>query len=165
MILAKRPSRTTVTFGMFAVLERIVDQVRRAAPQGLTLHAHRDGVRRFDNDLSGIDAACARGSGRRVARQIAEFRHGVLFAAFAAREIQIFVQHVFHLDDVGAHRLDVGRLAHHGELELHARQRRLQVVTDARQHLGALLHMAFDAFAHGDERRARRGALRSRHRV
>ena len=45
----------------------------------------------------------------------------------------------------------VGVLAHHGELQPHARQRRLQIVADAGQHFGALLHVALDALAHGDE--------------
>ena len=42
-------------------------------------------------------------------------------------------------------------VAHHRELQAHARERRLQVMADARQHFGALLHIAVDALAHGDE--------------
>ena len=72
--------------------------------------------------------------------------------AFAARELEILVQHPLHLREIGLHRFGVGILRHHRKLKPHACQRRLQVVADAREHIGALLHEAVDPFAHLDER-------------
>ena len=40
---------------------------------------------------------------------------------------------------------------HHRQRQLHAGQRRLEIMADAGQHFGALADMALDALAHGDE--------------
>ena len=46
---------------------------------------------------------------------------------------------------------DIGIVMHHRQRQLHAGERRLEVMADARQHFGALGDMALDALAHGDE--------------
>src|SRR5207245_383476 len=61
-----------------------------------------------------------------------------LLLALAAREGEIGVDHALHLRDVGLEAADIWLVAEHRELELHARERRAQVVADAGEHLGAL---------------------------
>ena len=74
-----------------------------------------------------------------------------LLAGIAAREGEIGLQHARHLVDVLAHRVDLGAVADQSELELEAGEDRAQVMRDARQHRGALLHGALDAGLHLDE--------------
>ena len=83
---------------------------------------------------------------RDLADQAAEIGRLGLLLALAAREGEVGVDHALHVGDVGFEAGDGGlAVAEHREFQLHARQRRAQIVADAGQHLGAL----------GDERRMR----------
>ena len=109
-ISAKRSSRVTVTFtwrpNFSALSIRLVAQ-RRSALR-FTLNLDGPGASRSTATPSPCRARPPPPPPRRApARQIVQRR---FLAAFAAREFEIFVEHVLHLGDVGAHRLDVGAL-------------------------------------------------------
>jgi hypothetical protein len=154
---------------VFAVLQRVVDQIGDAALERVTAHRKHNGLRRHGEPVRSRTAHPRRRRGGIVhdVRKIA--RHNIL-AAFAAREIEILVEHVLHLADVVVQGFRVQALGHHGDFERHARQRRFQVVAYTGQHFRALLNITLDAFTHGDEclRRAANfrgaGRLEIRHR-
>ena len=135
---------------MLAMLEGVVDQIGGAALDRLPPDRQHHARGRVHRQPLRARAARLGGRQRRVMHDVGQIGRLRILARLAAGEIQIFVQHVLHLGDVVFHRLGI-RFGHHRQFQLHARQRCLDVVADAREHLGALLHIALDAFAHGDE--------------
>ena len=129
------------------MLQRIVDEIGEAAAQRLPAHGHDHRGSAIETQPS-IGAGALRG-GDRILHELRQVRALHVFATFPARKFEIFVEHVLHLDHVFLQRLSL--LAHHGELQAHARQRCFQIVAHAREHFGALLHIAVNALAHGDE--------------
>src|SRR5277367_4128476 len=134
---------------MRAVFQRVVDQICHTTPEQLAADGKNDRLDAFD-----FQPTIAVGTLRRrddLLEEFGKFDTLHVFAAFTAREIEIFVEHMFHLDDVFLQRHRVRALAHHRQLQFYARQRRLEIVADACKHFGTLLDIAFDARAHGDE--------------
>ena len=72
-------------------------------------------------------------------------------AGVAAGERHIGLHHARHLVDVLPHGVDLGAVPDQRQFELEPRQQRAQVVRDAGQHGGALVHGALDAAFHLDE--------------
>ena len=70
---------------------------------------------------------------------------GFVKIIFAAREIEIFVEHVFHLDQIFFQRRGVDAVTPHRQLQPQPGQRRPQIVADTGEHRRALLHRALDA--------------------
>ena len=111
---------------------------------------HGDDRRAVERDVGAVAVALAFGlqlveEGGHVGR-----RRGL--AGIAAREREIGFEHPRHLVDVLLHRLDLGTVvADQRQLELEAGQDGAQVVRDAGEHRGALLHRALDAGLHLDE--------------
>src|SRR6516162_8218045 len=129
------------------VTGRVRDQVAEAALEGSG--AYPDDRRAVEDDAGAVAVALD------VALELLqEGRHvggGRLLAGVAAREGEVGLEHTGHLIDVLLHRLDLWALADQRELELKAGQNGAQVVADAGQHGGALLHGALDAALHLDE--------------
>ena len=66
-------------------------------------------------------------------------------------EGQIGLQHRLHVLDILVEPLEVGIVARERQLQLEAGEDGAQVVADAVQHGGALLHLPLDTLAHQDE--------------
>ena len=72
-------------------------------------------------------------------------------ARLAAREVEVFVDHMLHLVQVAAHGVLTLEGRRQRELQPQARERRAQVVAHRGQHGRALVDMALDAAAHFQE--------------
>ena len=137
--------------GMGGIFQCVIDQIGDAAFQGVALDGECD---RFGNgDLQAVfpgllGAQCIP---RRFLEQGGDIGRGRFLPTFATGEFQIFVQHPLHIVDIGAQGRDVGGFLHQGELQFEPGQRRLQIVADAGQHVGALLHITVDPLPHGEE--------------
>ena len=117
---------------MTAMLEGVVDQVGQAAFKRRGLDTHQVAARRGDAQpfRTGAARPCdAIGGIAHQRRQVGPLR---ILTAFAAGESEILVQHVLHLGDVGIQRFIVVVGGHHRQRQLHAGQRCLEVVADAR---------------------------------
>ena len=78
-----------------------------------------------------------------------------LLEAVAAGEGEELAEHPLHLVDVRREVAGLLAVVHQRQRQLHAGERRPEVVADARQHLGALLDLALQPRAHRQERRPR----------
>ena len=129
------------------VARRIRDQIAEAALERRRPHRHdRMAVERDAGAM-----AVALGVGLELVEEGGHVGRRRLLAGIAAREGEIGFQHPRHLVDVLLHRLDLGAVADQRELELEAGEDGAQVVRDAGEHGGALLHRALDAGLHLDE--------------
>ena len=72
-------------------------------------------------------------------------------ATFAAREVEILVQHGFHLVEITPRIGGLVSLRHQGELQFEPGQRGAQVMADAGEQGGALFEMAFQPGPHFQE--------------
>ena len=93
----------------------------------------------------------APGAGRHVLEDLGEVGRDRLLVALAAGEGEIALDHALHVGDVVVSSLVSGEFGQQRQRQLHAGQRRPQVVADAGQHLGALLDRAAQPDAHGVE--------------
>ena len=110
---------------------------------------HGDDRMAVELDIGGV--AVALGVGLELVEEGRHVGRRRLLAGIAAREGEIGLEHAAHLVDVLLHRLDLAAVAEQRELELEAREDGAQVVRDAGEHRGALLHGALDAALHLDE--------------
>src|SRR5580692_573815 len=134
-----------------AVLQRIVHEIGDATPKRIALDGEHEMFGRRHHDAP-FAAPRARRSLRSLAHKPAEIGAHRFLTAFATRELQIFVEHFLHLENIGAQRRGIGAFRHHRKLQLDARERRFEIVTHARKHIGALLHKAFYSFSHRKKR-------------
>ena len=95
--------------------------------------------------------AFAAGARHHVLQQTGEVERNRPFLAVAPGERQVVGDHHLHIGDVGLQLVDVGAVAEHRQLQLHARQGGAQVMADAGQHIGTLGDLALDAVAHDQE--------------